>query len=378
MTPRLFTPGPVPILPKALEVMSHPIIHHRSTDFIQVFSEVREGLKYLFDTQEEILILSSSGTGAMEGTVLNLCSPGDEVIVVRAGKFGERWGQIAQTYGLKVIPLDISWGEAPTGAQIEALIKKYPTVKAIFLQACETSTGVDFPIEEIARFTRTQDLLLVVDAISYLGVSPLKMDEWGIDVVVTGSQKGLMLPPGLSFVALSKRAWARQKTSTLPKYYFNFSKELKAVLENQTAYTPAISLILGLREVLKYYKAEGKETIFRRHKKYAQAMREAVKALNLELFAKNPSNSLVSICVPQGVDGKKIITLLRDEYQMTIIGGQDQLKGKIIRIGCMGYVGAQDLISVFEALEKVLKTLGANIPVGKGVEKLKAVLGKER
>ena len=180
MTPRLFTPGPVPILPKALEVMSHPIIHHRSTDFIQVFSEVREGLKYLFDTQEEILILSSSGTGAMEGTVLNLCSPGDEVIVVRAGKFGERWGQIAQTYGLKVIPLDISWGEAPTGAQIEALIKKYPTVKAIFLQACETSTGVDFPIEEIARFTRTQDLLLVVDAISYLGVSPLKMETFNV------------------------------------------------------------------------------------------------------------------------------------------------------------------------------------------------------
>ena len=371
---RLFTPGPVPVLPQALKVMSEPIIHHRSADFIAVLEEVRKGLKDLIETKQEILLLSSSGTGAMEGAVVNLFSPQDKVIVVRAGKFGERWFSIAKAFGLNIVPIDIPWGEAPTREQIEKVFKENLDAKGIFIQACETSTGVNFPVQDIAAFTRTQNVLLIVDAISYLGVSPFYMDAWGVDVLVSGSQKGLMLPPGLSFVCLSDRAWEQQKKSHLPKYYFDFAKELKAMIQNQTAYTPAVSLILGLREVLRYFKEHGKENIFLKYKTYSDAMREAAQALELELFAKSPSHGLVSIRVPEKIDGQKIVRELRDHHQMTIAGGQDQLKGKILRISCMGYIDALDLISVFAALEKVLKQQGAQIPFGKGVERLQVRL----
>ncbi|MBI2646266.1 MAG: alanine--glyoxylate aminotransferase family protein [Deltaproteobacteria bacterium] len=367
---RLFTPGPVPVLPQALKAMSEPIIHHRSADFIAILEEVRKGLKDLIETKQEVLLLASSGTGAMEGTIVNLFSPQDKVIVVRAGKFGERWGSISKAFGLTVVPLDIPWGEAPTRTQIEKAFKENPESKGILIQACETSTGVDFPVQEIAAFTRTQNVLLVVDAISYLGVSPFQMDAWGVDVLVSGSQKGLMLPPGLGFVCLNDRAWEQQKKSKLPRYYFDFTKELKAITQNQTAYTPAVSLIFGLREVLHYFKENGKENVFSKYKAYSDAMREAAQALELELFAKSPSHGLVSIRVPEKIDGQKIVRELRDRHQMTIAGGQDQLKGKILRISCMGYIDALDLISIFAALEKVLKQEGAQIPFGKGVERL--------
>ncbi|MBI3016780.1 MAG: alanine--glyoxylate aminotransferase family protein [Deltaproteobacteria bacterium] len=367
---RLFTPGPVPVLPQALKAMSEPIIHHRSADFIAILEEVRKGLKDLIETKQEVLLLASSGTGAMEGTIVNLFSPQDKVIVVRAGKFGERWGSISKAFGLTVVPLDIPWGEAPTRTQIEKAFKENPESKGILIQACETSTGVDFPVQEIAAFTRTQNVLLVVDAISYLGVSPFQMDAWGVDVLVSGSQKGLMLPPGLGFVCLNDRAWEQQKKSKLSRYYFDFTKELKAITQNQTAYTPAVSLIFGLREVLHYFKENGKENVFSKYKAYSDAMREAAQALELELFAKSPSHGLVSIRVPEKIDGQKIVRELRDRHQMTIAGGQDQLKGKILRISCMGYIDALDLISIFAALEKVLKQEGAQIPFGKGVERL--------
>ncbi|MBI3019142.1 MAG: alanine--glyoxylate aminotransferase family protein [Deltaproteobacteria bacterium] len=375
---RLFTPGPVPVLPQALKAMSEPIIHHRSADFIAILEEVRKGLKDLVETKQEVLLLASSGTGAMEGTVVNLFSPQDKVIVARAGKFGERWVHIANAFGLNVVPLDIPWGEAPTREQIEKAFKENPESKGILIQACETSTGVDFPVQEIAAFTRTQNVLLVVDAISYLGVSPFQMDAWGVDALVSGSQKGLMLPPGLSFVCLSERAWSTQKKSKLPRYYFDFAKELKSMTQNQTAYTPAVSLILGLREVLHYFKEQGKENIFLKYKTYSDAMREAAQALQLELFAKSPSHGLVSIRVPEKIDGQKIVRELRDRYQMTIAGGQDQLKGKILRISCMGHIDALDLVSVFAALEKVLKQEGAQIPFGKGVERLQVRLLGEK
>lgn len=371
---RLFTPGPSPVLPAALKAMSEPIIHHRSADFIAVVEEVRQGLKELFETKQEVLLLSSSGTGAMEGAVVNLFSPQDKVIVVQAGKFGERWSGIAKAFGLNVVALDIAWGQAPTVEQIKKVVKDHPDAKGICIQACETSTAVDFPLEAIAAFTRTQKALLIVDAVSYLGVSPLKMDEWGMDVVVAGSQKGLMLPPGLAFACFNDRAWEQTKHSKLPKYYFNYAKELKAIGENQTAYTSAISLIMGLREVLRYFKKTGKETIFERYKKMTDAMRSATQALNLELFSKSPSNGLVAICMPEKVNGQKIVSALRDQYHMTIIGGQDQLKGKIIRISCMGYVDALDVIALFSALEKVLKDQGAQISFGKGVAELQTKL----
>lgn len=367
---RLFTPGPTPVLPQALKAMSEPIIHHRSADFMKVLEEARGGLKELFGTEQEVLILAASGTGGMEGVVTNLFSPQEKVLVVQAGKFGQRWGNIAHAFGLQVVPLDIPWGEAPTAAQIRKQLSSDRNIRGVLLQACETSTGVDFPIQEIAEVTRSSDVLFIVDAISYLGISALFMDRWGIDVVVAGSQKGLMLPPGLSFVCLSERAWEWQKRSTLPKFYFDFSKELKAIQKNQTAYTPAVSLIVGLREVLRYFQEVGKETIYTRYQRVADAMRSAVLALELELFAKSPSNGLVSISVPTAIDGKKVVSILRDMHRIYIAGGQDELTGKILRISCMGHIDGFDIISVFAALEDVLRSAGANLPYGRAVQEL--------
>ena len=362
------------VLPKALEGISQPILHHRSKAFIELFGEIRQGLKDLFETQNEVLVLASSGTGAMESAVCNLCSPGDEVLTVSAGKFGERWGEICDAYGLKRKTLEVEWGSAPTSKQIQTFLSENPNAKVLFLQACETSTCVNFPIEEIAKLTRTSNTLLVVDAVSFLGVSPLSMDRWGIDVVVSGSQKGLMLPPGLGLIAMNDRAWALQKKSKLPKYYFDLGKELKAQQKNQTAYTASVSLMVGLKAVLDFFKQESKEKIFLKHQKMASAMREAVTAMDLELFSKSPSDGLVAIRVPNGIDGEKIVAQLRDQYHMTIIGGQDKLKGKIIRIGCMGYLDVFDVIAVFSALEKVLVSLGAKISLGKGVRVLQEKL----
>lgn len=367
---RLFTPGPTPVLPQALKAMSEPVIHHRSADFMKVLEEARGGLKELFGTEQEVLSLAASGTGGMEGVVTNLFSNGEKVLVIRAGKFGQRWGNIAHAFGLRVVPLDIPWGEAPTADQIRTRISSDPDIRGVLLQACETSTGVDFPVQEIAEVTRSTDTLLIVDAVSYLGISALFMDRWGIDVIVSGSQKGLMLPPGLSFVCLSERAWERQKRSTLPKFYFDFSKELKAIQKNQTAYTPAVSLIVGLREVLRYFREVGKETIYTRYQRMADAMRSAVRAMELELFAKSPSNGLVSISVPMAIDGKKVVSVLRDMHRIYIAGGQDELTGKILRISCMGHIDSFDIISVFAALEDVLRSEGANLSYGRGVQEL--------
>ncbi|MEK7791309.1 MAG: alanine--glyoxylate aminotransferase family protein [Deltaproteobacteria bacterium] len=371
---RLFTPGPTPVLPEALKAMSEPIIHHRSRDFMKVLEEVRGGLKYLLETEQEVLILAASGTGGMEGVVTNLFSREEKVLVVRAGKFGQRWGEIAQAFGLQVVALDIPWGEAPTAEQIRERLLSDTAIRGVFLQACETSTGVDFPIEEIANVTRERDTLLVVDAISYLGISELPMDRWGVDVVVSGSQKGLMLPPGLAFVCLSRSAWEKQKKSLFPKYYFDFSKELKSIQKNQTAYTPAVSLMIGLREVLRFFQKKTKEKIFSHYEKMSNAMRSAVQALELELFSKRPSHGLVSICVPENVDGKRIVSQLKEKHRIYIAGGQDQLTGKIVRISCMGHLDAFDIISAFSGLEEVLRSEGANIPFGKGVQALERLL----
>jgi len=371
---RLFTPGPTPVLPDALRVMSDPILHHRTSDFMAVLEEVRAGLKDLLGTTQEVLVLASSGTGVMEGAVCNLFSAGDKVIVVRGGKFGERWGEIARAYGLVEVALDIEAGRAPTVDDLKKRVSENLDAKAILLQACETSTGVDFPIEEIAAYTRTLPMLLVVDAISAIGISPFEMDRWGVDAVVTGSQKGLMLPPGLGFVCLNERAWEFQEKAGLPRYYFDFAKERQSIVKNQTAYTPAVSLIVGLREVLRFFKKEGKEKIFRNYQKMSAAMRAAAQAMQLELFAKRPSPGLVSIRVPQGIDGKKIVKQMRDEHQMMIAGGQGALSGKIIRISCMGHMDGFDLIAVFAALENVLRSQGAKIPFEKGVAALEKEL----
>ena len=376
----LLAPGPVPVPPNVLAAMSEPIIHHRAPAFVKVLEEVREGLKFLFQTKNEVLILASSGTGAMEGAVTNTLCKGDTSLVVRAGKFGERWAEICDAYGVKPICLDVPWGQAVDPKLITQELEKTPAIRAVFIQASETSTGVMHPIREIGEIVKKYDnTLLIVDAISGIGVFDLPVDKWGLDLVVSGSQKAFMLPPGLAFVTLSDKALSFVEKSDIPKYYFNFKTELKKLVkDNQTNFTPAVSLIVGLRESLNMIKEDGLETVFKRHARLADATRAAAKALGLELYAPDsPSNAVTAIKAPAGIDGQKIVKILRDKHNITIAGGQSEAKGKIFRISHMGYLDAYDIIMVVSALEMTLKELGVSIEMGKGVKAAAEILEKE-
>ena len=375
----LLAPGPVPVPPKVLAAMSEPIIHHRAPAFVKVLEGVREGLKYLFQTKNEVLVLASSGTGAMDGSVTNTLCKGDKALVVRGGKFGERWAEICEAYGVKPICIDVTWGQAVAPKLIAQELEKDPEIRAVFTQASETSTGVMHPIKEIAEIVKKYDnTILIVDAISGIGVFDLPVDKWGIDVVISGAQKAFMLPPGLAFAAISDKARSFIERSDLPKYYFNFKKELKKIEDNQTNFTPAVSLIMGLRQTLKMIQEDGLETVFKRHARLADATRTAVKALGLELFAPDsPSNAVTAIKAPSGIDGQKIVKILREKHNITIAGGQAQAKGKIFRIAHMGYLDAYDVVMVIAALEMVLKELGVPVEMGKGVKAAAEILEKD-
>jgi aspartate aminotransferase-like enzyme len=374
---QLFSPGPTPVPERVLLAMAGPVMHHRDPAYENLFQEVREGLQYVFQTKNEVLVFASSGTGVMEGAVCNTLSRGDEVLVVRGGKFGERWGEICEAYGVSFTPIDVPWGEAVNPALIEKALDAQPSIKAVFVQASETSTGVMHPIKEIADIVKKRDAtILVVDAISGLGVFDLPMDKWGLDVVISGSQKAFMLPPGLAFVALSTKAWGFVDKSTLPKFYFNFKKEAASTQKNQSQFTPAISLVVGLREALRMFKEEGLENVFKRHERLARATREAATALGLELLApESPSNALTAIKAPEGIDGKKLKKNFEDLYGLIIAGGQSQLKGKIIRIAHIGYFQPLDIIQAVSTLELVLKDMGYPVELGKGVKAAEEILG---
>ena len=373
---QLFSPGPTPVPERVLLAMAGPVMHHRDPGYEVLFQEVREGLKYVFQTKQEVLVLASSGTGAMEAAVCNTLSRGDEVLVVRGGKFGERWGEICEAYGVNVTPLDVTWGQAVDPGLIKKALDAKPAIKAVLVQASETSTGVMHPIKEIADVVKNRaGTILIVDAISALGVSDLPMDQWGIDVLVSGSQKALMLPPGLAFIALSAKAWGFAEKSNLPKFYFNLKEELAVAQKNQSQFTPAISLVVGLREALKMLKEEGLENVFKRHEMLARATREAVKALGLELLAPTaPSNALTAIKAPEGIDGKKLKKNFEDQFGLIIAGGQSQLKGKIIRIAHIGYFQSLDIIQAISTLELVLKGLGYPVKLGAGLKVAEEIL----
>lgn len=390
----LLTPGPTPIPPRVLETMARPIIHHRTPEFQKIIQEVEEDLKYVFQTKNEVLIFASSGTGAMEGSVVNLLSPGDKALVVRAGKFGERFGEICEAYGIEFIPLDVEWGRAVDPEAIRKVLgedgrrktdddqrksraksRDGRRIKAVYTTLCETSTGVSTDIESVAKVVKNYEAVLVVDAISGLAAIPLKTDEWGVDVVVSGSQKGLMIPPGLAFVSVSPKAWALIEKSALPKFYFDFKEYKKSLTKVDTPFTPAVNLMIALREALKIIKEEGIEVIFERHKKLALAVRNAVKALGLALFAPDAySDAVTAINVPQGIDGEKLVKVMRDKYGVGIAGGQAELKGKVIRIATMGYITASDLMVCIATLETVLNEMGYKFQLGAGVKALEETL----
>ncbi|MCR4287405.1 MAG: alanine--glyoxylate aminotransferase family protein [Deltaproteobacteria bacterium] len=371
----LLAPGPTPVPESALLAMAEPIIHHRTPQFSKVFREAADLLKHVFQTKEDVLILAASGTGAMEGSITNLFSPGDEVIVVNGGKFGERWGKIAEAYGLKVNWLNVEWGTSVDPAHVKKLLDEKPGVKAVLVQASETSTTAAHPVKELAALTRDRDCLLIVDGITAVGVFDLPMDEWGIDVLVSGSQKAFMLPPGLAFAALSDKAWKFQERSKCPRFYFDFKKERKNLKDDTTAYTPAISLITGLRESLRLIHDEGLQNVFKRHDRLARATRAAAAALGLKLLAPvSPSNAATGIFVPEGVDGGKLVKYIRDELGVTLAGGQDHLKGKILRVAHLGYVDTFDIIIAVSAIEMGLSKFGHKTPFGKGVAAAEEIL----
>ncbi|MBA4371688.1 MAG: aminotransferase [Thermodesulfovibrio sp.] len=365
----LLAPGPTPVPPEALLAMAMPIIHHRSPDFLPVMDSAKKGLQWLCQTKNDVLILCSTGTGGMVGAVNNFFSPGDKALVINGGNFGERWTKICKAYNLGVEEIKIDWGYAVKPEDVENALKKDPSIKGVFVQASETSTGVYHDIQALASIVKKYDgTILVVDAISALVAHDLKMDAWGIDVLIGGSQKGLMLPPGLAFVGVSEKAWAFAEKATSPKFYFNFKKERENLAKNQTNFTSPVTLIIGLNECLKIVQAEGLENAFARHARLAHATREAVKALGLEMFTKeSPSNSVTAINAPAGLDGQEIYKNLRVKYGITTAGGQGHVKGKIFRIAHLGYAGTFDVITAVAGIEMVLKGMGHPIKLGSGV-----------
>jgi aspartate aminotransferase-like enzyme len=331
----------------------------------------------VFQTKNEVLIFASSGTGAMEGAVTNTLCAGDKVLVVQGGKFGERWANICKAYGVHAKIIHVEWGKAVDPDLIRKALEVEPSLRAVMIQASETSTGVMHPVREIADIVKQYDnTILIVDAITGLGVFDLPTDSWGLDILVGGSQKAMMLPPGLAFAALTDKAWGFVEKATLPRFYFDFKRELKNIKDNQSAWTPAVSLVVGLREVLRMMKEEGLENVFARTDRIARATREAMKALGLALFAPEaPSNAVTAVVAPPGVDGQKVVKVLREKHNITIAGGQDQAKGKIFRIAHFGYMDTYDIVTVVAAVEITLKELGYAVELGRGVKAALEVLG---
>lgn len=365
----LLAPGPTPVPPEVLLAMAMPVIHHRAPDFLPILDSAKKGLQWLYQTKNDVLILCSTGTGGMVGSVNNFFNRGDRVLVINGGKFGERWVKICQAYGLEVDEVIVEWGYAVKPEIIEEKLKKDGSIKGVFVQASETSTGIYHDIKTLASVVKKyEDTLFIVDAISALVAHDLRTDEWGIDIMIGGSQKGVMLPPGLAFVSVSEKAWKKAEISKLPKFYFNFKKERENLAKNQTNFTSPVSLIVGLNESLKILQAEGLENVFKRHERLANATRKAVQALGLELYSKeSPSNAVTAIMTPPGIDGQAVYKNLREKYGITAAGGQDKARGKIFRIAHLGYSDRFDIIAAIAGIEMVLKGMDHPVKLGTGV-----------
>jgi len=376
---RLFTPGPTPVPEHVMLKMAEPIIHHRSPEFNEIFTRVNANLQYLFQTKQPVLTLTCSGTGGVEATFVSLFSPGDKVISVNGGKFGERWVKIPQTFGLNAVEIKVAWGKAPTAKQIEDVLRENADAKAVYLTHSETSTGTATDVRALAKVIRENSRALVcVDGITAVGAHEMRFDEWGIDVCVTGSQKGLMIPPGLAFVAVSQRAIEAMATSKLPKFYFDLRAAVKSYAENDTPWTPAASLIIGVDAALQMIRSEGMENIWRRHERMAGAVRAGMKAVGLKLFSDFPSYAVTPVWVPEGVEWKQFNKILKNTYGITVAGGQDAYAGKIFRISHLGYYDELDIVGVVGGIERALSDCGWKFDVGSGVKAVQEYFTTER
>ncbi len=367
----LMTPGPTPVPAEVLLAQAKPMIHHRAPGYSKVFLSVLDGLKYVFQTKNEILVFSSSGTGGMESAVTNLFSPGDKVIVVNIGNFGTRFTQICEIYGLNVTEIVYEWGERARVSDVAKALEADKEIKGVFATHSETSTGVVNDIKAIGDAVKDTDAAFIVDTVSGLGALEFKTDEWHVDVAVSGSQKALMAPPGVAFVAVSKKAWDMVEKSTLPKFYFSYKKSLAALQKAtpQNPFTPPVSLMLCLDEALKMIREEGLENIIKRHNVLGEAARAGVKALGLEFFGAcdETSNAVTAVKAPEGIDGKQIVKIMREQFGITIAGGQSKLAGKIFRLGHLGYYDKFDILVTLSGLEMTLKELGYSFQLGAGV-----------
>ncbi len=373
----LLSPGPTPVPPEVASAGAWPLIHHRTPQFQAIIKEVAQGLKYLFQTEHPVYFAPASGTGMMETAVANLMSPGETMIVVEAGKFGERWGKIGKAFGCEVVSIKLDYGRAVQPAQIDEALKKHSNARAVFTQLSETSTGCVFDIEAIGKVVSKTDTLFVVDGISGLGAEVCYPDKWNVDCSLTGSQKGVMLPPGLGFISLSSKAWKVCEQAKSPRFYFDLRAYKKALDKNDTPYTPAISLMFQLAEALKIIKQETMEGMWKRHTWLADATRAAVKALGLELFAERPGNVLTAVKTPSGVDGEKLVKDMRDDLGVTIAGGQEDMKGKVFRIAHLGYMDRFDIMTAISALETALKRQNYNFKMGAGLTAAQEILWKD-
>ncbi len=368
----LYTPGPVTVPPEVLLKMAEPIYHHRTPRFRNMFGEVNEKLKTVFRTKNDILTFTSSGTGAMEASFVNFLSPGDKVITINGGKFGERWTNLAKAYGVDYHEIVLEWGTAPDPGEVAKLLADDPSIKAVYTELTETSTGTVYDIEAIGKVVAATDAILVVDAVSGMGADDIHVDAWNVDVCVAGSQKAFMIPPGLAFLSVSEKAWKFAETSSLPKFYFDAKKAKKSVGNNDTPFTPAHVLIGALNVSLGMIVEEGIESVVARHAKLANAVRDGAKALGLTLFSNSPSNALTAI-VFDGIDAEELRKYLKADG-ISVAGGQNEAKGKIIRVAMMGYANEADVMNALSVLERALKKMGADFEPGAGVAAAQASL----
>ena len=359
----LVTPGPTPVPPEVLAATARPMIHHRGPDFRETLARVIERLKLVFRTENEMLTFTSAGTGVMESAVQNLCSPGDRVLVVSHGYFGERFAAIAGAYGCDLVHLRYSWGESPSADEVGERLDEIGGAKAVFVTHSDTSTGVVSDLRAIAERLDGTDAITVVDAISSLAAVPLETDAWGLDVVITSSHKALMCPPGLAFASVSDRAFDAARTATAPRYYFDWERTRSAQEKGENPFSPAISLYLGLDVALGMILEEGVEAAYERHIRLGRACRAGVKAMGLELFSPDDDRAAVvtAIRMPADVDGQAVVLSMRERSGVTIIGGQGEVRGKIVRIGHIGYVDVFDVTTALAALEVAMVEAGADV-----------------
>lgn len=378
----LMIPGPTPVPESVLLAQAKHLIGHRSGDFSQIMAEVHEGLKWLHQTQNDVLMLTASGTGAMEAGIINVLSAGDRVLVGSNGKFGDRWAKVCKAFGLQAEVIEAEWGKPLNPDEFKAALEADTdkSIKAVVVTHSETSTGVLNDLQTIAAHTKAHgEALILVDAVTSLGACSVPVDEWGLDMVASGSQKGYMVPPGMSFVTMSDRAWAAYEKSNLPKFYFDLGPYKKNSAKNTTPFTPPVSLFFALQVALKMMQEEGLENIFARHARLKHATREAMKALNLPLFAADEvASPAVTSVMPQSVEAEQIRSVMKKEYDIALAGGQDHMKGKIFRVGHLGFVGDRDILTAIAALEATLAKLGVNgFTPGAGLMAAQSVLSSK-